>query len=108
MATRNANNTIDFGTQFGGTTLTVFDTPRSPQAQMHKLHQVKTWKSLSRQYKSLVTFLLLGAFSGGAFKIYLEQSGWTAADPTNRNLAIGGTMASASCNRRHIIINRGD
>ena len=25
MATRNANNTIDFGTQFGGTTLTVFD-----------------------------------------------------------------------------------
>ena len=28
MATRNANNTIDFGTQFGGTTLTVFDTPR--------------------------------------------------------------------------------
>ena len=29
MATPNANNTIDFGTQFGGTTLTVFDTPRS-------------------------------------------------------------------------------
>ena len=63
-------------------------------------------KVLSRQYKSLVTFAT-GAFSGGAFKIYLEQSGWTAADPTNRNLAIGGTMASALRNRRHIIINRG-
>ena len=39
MATRNANTT-DFGTQFGGTTLTVFDT-LEPQAQMHKLHLIK-------------------------------------------------------------------
>ena len=93
MATRNANNT-DFGTQFGGTTLTVFDTPRIV-AQMHKLQlHFKTWKSLSRQYKSL-NFFATRAFSGGAFKIYLEQSGWTAADPQTEISAIGGTMASA-------------
>ena len=105
MATRNANNT-DFGTQFGGTTLTVFDTSSYRRRCTNCTLPTKTWKSLSRQYKSLVTFLLPGAFSGGAFKIYLEQSGWTAADPTNRNLAIGGTMAS-TCNRRHIIITPG-
>ena len=54
----------------------------------------KTWKSLLKQYKSL-NFFATRAFSGGAFKVYLEQCAWTAADPTNRNPAIGGTMASA-------------
>ena len=30
------------------------------------------------------------------FKIYLEQSGWTAADLQTEIQAIGGTMASAT------------
>ena len=50
----------------------------------------------SRSSTKVSTFLLPGAFSGGAFKIYLEQSGWTAADLQTEIQAIGGTMASAS------------
>ena len=45
MATRNANNT-DFGTQFGGTTLTVFDTLGASGADAQTALLVKIWKSL--------------------------------------------------------------
>ena len=56
MATRNANNT-DFGTQFGGTTLTVFDT-LGAQAQMHKLHPCQDMEKSLEAVQKVSTFLL--------------------------------------------------
>ena len=59
MVTPNANNTIDFGTQFGGTTLTVFDTLEPRRRCPDRSRFSKTWKSLLKQYKKSQLFLLL-------------------------------------------------
>ena len=95
MATRNANNTIDFGTQFGGTTLTVFDIAGATGADA-QIAPGQDMEQFVEAVQKCSNFFAIGAFSGGAFKIYLEQSGWTAADLQTEIQAIGGTMASAT------------
>ena len=55
MATRNANNT-DFGTQFGGTTLTVFDIPSEPSGADAQTALLSRYGKVSKQYKSLNFF----------------------------------------------------
>ena len=58
MATRNANNVPDFGTQFGGTTLTVFDTPRVTRRRCTNCTYQDMEKS-PRSSTKVSTFLLL-------------------------------------------------
>ena len=68
--------------------------PRSPRRRCPDCPGVQDMEKFVEAVQKVSTFLATGAFSGGAFKVYLEQCAWTAADPTNRT-AIGGTMASA-------------
>mgnify|MGYP001365671899 FL=1 len=95
MATRNANNTIDFGTQFGGSPLTVFDIAGATGADS-QIAPGQDMEKFVEAVQKLSNFFAIGTFSGGAFKIYLEQSAWTAADLQTEIQAIGGTMASAT------------
>ncbi len=95
MATRNANNTIDFGTQFGGTSLTVFDIAAATGADSQTAPGQDMEKFVESVQK-FSNFFAIGEFAGGAFKIYLEQCAWSAADLQVEIRAIGGTMANVT------------
>lgn len=95
MATRNANNTIEFGSQFGGTTLTIYDIAGATGADSQTAPGQDMEKFVEAVQK-LATIFAIGTFAGGAFKLYLETNAWTASDLQTEIRAIGGTMASVT------------
>ena len=95
MATRNPANVIEFGKVNFGAPISVFaisgatgiDAQVAPGEDLEKFVEAVQQKG---------TVIGLGAESGGGFKLYMENSSWTAADMETAIQALGGTLAGAS------------
>ena len=95
MATRNPANVIEFGKVNFGAPISVFavagatgvDTKVAPGEDLEKAIEAASQKG---------TVIGLGAESGGAFNLYMENSSWTAADLESAVQAAGGVFASAT------------
>lgn len=92
---RNPNNEIGFNTQLFGAPIQVFeisgalgiDQETSPGEDMEKLVE---------KIQDRATIIAIGAESGGTFKVYLENSGWTFGLLQPELQSIGGTLTSCT------------
>ena len=90
---RNPNNEIGFNTQFMGASIFVYeisgaagiDLETSPGEDMEKLVE---------KIQDRSNIVAIGAESGGTFKIYLENNGWTDTLLQTELRTIGGTLTS--------------
>jgi hypothetical protein len=95
MATRNPANVIEFGKVNFGAPISVFavagatgvDAKVAPGEDLEKAIEAASQKG---------TVIGLGAESGGAFNLYMENSSWTAADLESAVQAAGGVFAAAT------------
>ena len=95
MATRNPANEIKFGKVNFGAPITVFAVPGATDVDQ----QTNPGEDLERFVEvasSKGTIIGLGAESGGAFNLYMENSSWVAADLESAVQAIGGVFAAAT------------
>ncbi len=95
MATRNPNNVIEFGKVNFGAPVTVYlvtaatgvDAQVAPGEDLEAALEVASQKG---------TIIGLGAESGGAFNIYMENSSWVTADLETAIKATGGVFTGSN------------
>tara|TARA_Y100000022_G_scaffold174900_1_gene163234 strand:- start:51 stop:356 length:306 start_codon:yes stop_codon:yes gene_type:complete len=95
MATRNPNNVIEFGKVNFGAPVTVYlitgavgvDAQVAPGEDLEAALEVAAQKG---------TIIGLGAESGGAFNLYMENSSWVTADLETAIKATGGVFTGAN------------
>jgi hypothetical protein len=95
MATRNPANVIEFGKVNFGAPVTVFAVAGATGVDA----QVAPGQDLEAALEAAAqkgTVLGMGAESGGAFNLYMENSSWTAADLEAAMQAVGGVFAAAT------------
>ena len=95
MATRNPNNVIEFGKVNFGAPITVYlitgavgvDAQVAPGEDLEAALEAASARG---------TVIGLGAEQGGAFKLYMENSSWVAADLEAAIQAVGGVFAGSN------------
>ena len=95
MSTRNPANVIEFGKVNFGAPISVFavanaigvNLETAPGEDLERFIEVVGFAG---------TVIGLGAESGGAFNVYVENSSWDAADLQTSVQAIGGVFAAAT------------
>lgn len=95
MATRNPANVIEFGKVNFGAPVTVFAVANATGVDA----QVAPGQDLEAALEAAAqkgTVLGMGAESGGAFNLYMENSSWVAADLEAAMIAVGGVFAAVT------------
>ena len=91
MATRNPNNVIEFGKVNFGAPITVYLITGAVGVDA----QVAPGEDLEAA-SARGTVIGLGEEQGGAFKLYMENSSWVAADLEAAIQAVGGVFAGSN------------
>jgi hypothetical protein len=93
MVTRNATNTIEFGTQEYGAPVSYFtiDTGASLATETNPGEAVEAIVELIARRG---TILAMGTESSGAFRVAIENNTWTAADLESELQGLGATVGT--------------
>lgn len=95
MATRNPNNVIEFGKVNFGAPITVYLITGAVgvDAQVAPGEDLEAALEVAGQFGTVIG---LGEESGGAFKLYMENSAWVTTDLETALQAVGGVFASSN------------
>ena len=96
MATRNANNTIAFGTDNFGAPISMFSIDGGADISA-ETNPGEAMEAIVETLQMKGTVIAIGATAAdGAFRVAIENSAWTAADIQVAIRALGATVGANS------------